>query len=438
MKIFIVVLSFLALPLTNQGSARPYLQTLVKEHGLTKMAASPIWRRHFPASKEIPPAMTDFVNEQLGTEKLKELEGETLLQHMEELRDQWFKDFYPEPTEEKVLQVLGEDAELRALMTAFFMAHSSVQERGLRITVQQIFLQSFGLAMFIRAIDREDMDGQELRSKFSDFIENNTMEFVYAGDGDTPHVPGRARVFYGGREDYLLRSNHVKHPPLPGDTLSALWQRGYTDSNLTATMPPQVADILLAQNVLPDKDGFFSEYYPNFYFDLLSEPGIIGNFVPSVYEAEAFDLETIVASELGVEADSDVFKEFIALLNDKKNSASGVQVAQLNRMGYNLEDIGKLTYLTREAIIVSGHYSREAFSNQHGTDISELNKILEKTGELVFFLLQQGYVKNIDDIKPHHTPSPAVMQQAHTENESWSMMSSGKFAIIPKGQPQQE
>ena len=438
MKVFIVVLSFLALPLTNQGSARPYLQTLVKEHGLAKMAASPIWRHHFPAGKEIPPAMTDFVNEQLGTEGLEELEGETLLQRMEELRDQWFKEFYPEPTEEKVLQVLGEDDELRALMTAFSMARSTVQERGLHIPVQQIFLQSFGLAMFIRAIDREDMDGQELRSKFSDFIENNTMEFVYAGDGDTPHVPGRARVFYGGREDYLLRSNHVKHPPLPGDTLSALWQRGYTDSRLTNAMPPPVAEALLAQNVLPDKDGFFSEYDSNFYFDLLSEPGIIGNFVPSIYEAEAFDLETVVASELGVEADSDVFKEFIALLNDKKNSASGVQGTQLNRMGYNLEDTGKLTYLTREAIIVSGHYSREAFSNQHGTDIGELNKIVEKTGELAFFLLQQGYVKNIADIKPHHTPSLAVMQQAHAENESWSMMSRGKFAIMPKGQPQQE
>ena len=143
----------------------------------------------------------------------------------------------------------------------------------------------------------------------------------------------------------------------------------------------------------PIKTDFFSEYYPNFYFDLLSEPGIIGNFVPSVYEAEAFDLETIVASELGVEADSDVFKEFIALLNDKKNSASGVQVAQLNRMGYNLEDIGKLTYLTREAIIVSGHYSREAFSNQHGTDISELNKILEKNRRAGILLVTTGLCK---------------------------------------------
>ena len=436
MKIFIVVLSFLALSLTSPGSARPYLQTLIKEHGLAKMAATPMWRRYFPAGQEIPPSLNDFINETLGSEGLKELKGEELAQHMEESRDQWFKEFYPEPTEEKVLQVLGEDAELRALITEFLIAYNTVQQRGLRIPVQQIFLQSFGIAMFIRAIDREDMDGQELQSNRNDFIENNTMEFVYTGDGDTPHVPGRARIFYNGREDYLLRSNHVKHPPLPGDTLNALWQRGYTDSNLTATIPPQVANMLIAQNVLPDKDGFFSEYYPNFYFDLLSEPGIIGNFVPSVYEAEAFDLETIVASELGVEADSDVFKEFIALLNDKENSASLVQVAQLNRMGYNLEDIGKLTYLTREAIIVSGNYSREAFSNQHGADLNELNKILEKTGELVFFMLQKGYAKSIKDIKPHHTPSPAVMQQAHAENERWSMMSSGKF--IPQGQPQQD
>ena len=143
MKIFIVVLSFLALSLTSPGSARPYLQTLIKEHGLAKMAATPLWRRYFPAGQEIPPSLNDFINETLGSEGLKELKGEELAQHMEESRDQWFKEFYPEPTEEKVLQVLGEDAELRALITAFLIAYNTVQQRGLRYTCATDFSAKF-------------------------------------------------------------------------------------------------------------------------------------------------------------------------------------------------------------------------------------------------------------------------------------------------------
>ena len=143
----------------------------------------------------------------------------------------------------------------------------------------------------------------------------------------------------------------------------------------------------------PIKTDFFQNITRTFTLTCYLSQGIIGNFVPSVYEAEAFDLETIVASELGVEADSDVFKEFIALLNDKKNSASGVQVAQLNRMGYNLEDIGKLTYLTREAIIVSGNYSREAFSNQHGTDINEPEQNTGKNRRAGVLLVTTGSCK---------------------------------------------
>ena len=439
MKIFIVVLGFLVFPLTSQGRARPYLQTLVQGHGLTKLATSPIWRRYFPASKDITTSLNDFINTQLSPGELSGLESDAVAQRMEGLRAQWFEEFYPEPTEARVLEVLGEDAELRAMMVAFLFAYNMVQQQDLRIPAQQIFLHSLGGVMLIRAIDREDMDGKELKDKLNKFIENNTMEFVYVGDGYTPYVPGREEIFYTGREDYLLRNNHVKHPPLHGETLKTLWARGYTAAPLIAAMPPQVANMLLEQMVLLDEDGLISGYHPVFLFDLLSELGIIGNFAPSVYQAEAFDLEEVVASELGTAVSSDAFEEAIAMLTAKDNPASLVQITQMSRMGYSLEEISALSYPAREAIIVSGHHSREAFANQHGTDIAELHEILEKTGELVFFLLHHGMAKSSEDIQPHHALSHAVMQQANQENEVWSMlMGGGKFVISSQEQPQQD
>lgn len=440
MNIIIAGLSLLALSLPSQGSARPYLQTLIKEHGLAKTAASPIWRRYFPASQAVPSSLNDFISDQLRTEGVAELEDEVLAQRVEELRTQWLKDFYPEPSEARVLEVLSEDAELRALMVAFFIAHALVRQQRVAISLPQIFSQSFGVAMFVRAIDSEELEGEELWRKLNNFIANNTLEFSYVGDGNVPHVPGRQQIFYTGREDYLLRENHVKHSSLSGEMLSALWARGYTDRELTATIPPQVANMLLEQNVLPDEDGFFSGHEPSFYFDLLLEPGIIGNFRPTVYEVEASipDLSEIVALELGVEADSDSFEEFVNLLDDQKNSASLVQVTELKRRGYSLAELSEMTYPTREAIIASGDHSSEAFADQHGTDIRALNETVAKTGELVFYLLQQGYVRNIEDIAPHHAPSHAIMQQAQAENEMWSMWTGpGKFMIVRPEQLQQ-
>lgn len=445
MKVTIVALSLLTLSLPSQSKARPYLQTLIKEHGLARMAASPVWRRYFPASSA-PSSLHDFIGAQLSTEEQRALAGtegqakldhEALSQRMGELHAQWLRDFYPEPTEAKVLEVLSEDAELRALMVAFFIAHSMVQQQRISLSSQQIFSQSFGVAMFVRAIDRDDLTGEELGGMVTNFIADNTLEFSYVGDGNVPHVPGRRQIFYTGREDYLLRENHVKHSSLAGELLSALWTRGYTDSKLTAAIPPQVANVLLEQNVLPDEEGFFSGHDPSFYFDLLLEPGIIGDFRPSVYEVEAShpDLGAIVAHELGVEADSDSFGEYVALLNKQENSASLVQITELTRQGYSLDEMGELTYLTREAIIVSGYHGREDFADQHGTDIGALNETLAKTGELVFYLLQQGYAKDIEDIEPHHAPAHAVMQQAHADNEVWSMLiTPGKFVVMQQEQ----
>ena len=441
MNIIIAGLSLLALSLPSQGNARPYLQTLIKEHGLAKTAASPLWRRYFPASQAVPLSLNDFINDQLSAEGLAELENEALSQRVEELRAQWLKDFYPEPTETRVLEVLSEDTELRALMVAFFIAHVMVRQQRISISMPQIFSQSFGVAMFIRAIDRENLDGDELWNKLNNFIASNTLEFSYVGDGNVPHVPGRQQIFYTGREDYLLRENHVKHSSLSGETLSALWARGYTDRELTAALPPQVANMLLEQNVLPDEDGFFSGHEPSFYFDLLLEPGIIGNFRPSVYEVEAShpDLGEIVALELGVDADSDSFEEYVSLLDDQKNSASLVQVTELKRRGYSLAELRELTYPAREAIIASGYHSSESFADRHGTDLRALNETVAKTGELVFYLLQQGYVRSIEDIAPHHAPSHAMMQQAHAENEMWSMWTGpGKFMVVRPEQLQQD
>ncbi len=439
MKIFIAVLGLASFSLSRQSEARPYLQTLVKEKGLTKLAASPMWRRYFPASREIVPSLDDFFNAELGEGGLQKAlveGGEAVTARLHELRGQWLQKFYPEPTEERVLAVLEEDAELRARMVAFFLAHSMVRQQNLGIPVQQIFWHSFGVGMFVRAIDRADLEGTELQGTLNDFMHSNQLEFVYRGDGDTPHVPGREKRFYHGREDYLLRTNHVKSPSLSGEVLNALWQRGLTAAELTAAIPPRVAGMLLAQNVLPDEDGLFSGYAPNLYFDLLAEPGVIGDFVPSVYEVEAFDLETFIMAEAGEETHPELVHD---LLNREHNPASLVQIVQLSRMGYRGEQIAALTYAAREAIIVSGDYSRDAFADRHGTDIAALNELVAETGELVFFLLQQGYAQNSADIQPHHVPAHAEMQQAESDNHRWSALLSNKpFILVRQGQPPRE
>lgn len=472
MKIFIIVLGVLALSLPSQGNVRPYLQTLVKEHKLINIAATPFWRHYFPANKDLPPPIIEYIDEKINIDTLDpiDLREEDAMEKIEshqkksnELREQWVEEFYPEPTEERVLEVLGEDAELRAQLASFLLTTRNVQQRGLQrqISAHNIFMHSFGIAMLVRAIDREDLQVEELQDKLNDFRKNNKLEFIYLGNGDTPHVPGREKIFYHGRDDYLLRSNHVKHPPLSGQLLKALWQRGYTDAKLTATMPPQVVNMLLEQNVLPDKKGLFSGYHPNFYFDLLSEPGIIGNFIPPVWEAEANDLEAVVMAELDdkavdfmlkvqsenqenivnletrvedLEGDDLVLGYVLATLDGaggKDTSASLVQIVQLSRMGFRLTEIGKLTYPARDAIIVSGYHNRDAFTEKHGADVEELNKIVKQKGELVFFLLQQGIVEHIEDINPHHVPSHADMDEASIEARLWESYLTGRDFNYP-------
>ena len=450
MKIFIMVIGFLVLSLPSQGSGvRPYLQTLVKEHGLVKLAASPMWRRYFPASKDVPPSMDDYIKDNLDGVELQELadeDSEKAAEKVNELLNQWLEEIYPEPTEERVLEVLGEDATLRAHMVAFLMAYSMVEQQGLRIPLEQIFLHSYGVAMLVRAIDRENLEGKELQDIVNNFVNNNVLEFVYVGDGNNK-VKRRKDKFYNGREDYLLRANHVKHPKLSGDRVNALWQLNYK-RKLIKKLTPQLVDELIKQEVLP-KDDLWKNYGDEYTVDLLSEPGTIGDFLPPVYRAEASDLDKYVMQEMGQklqdDADESAIAEYTAveeavqdILTSKDNPGSLVQILQLSRMGFTLPQIEQLTYPTREAIIVSGAYSRDGFDRQHGTDIALLNETVEKTGELVFFLLSQGYAKSIADIKPHHVPSHDEMFQANEENKHWSMLLSadGKVVIVRQEQPQ--
>ena len=279
MKFFTIAIVFFVLcPLGQRAFSYRYLKTLVQEHRLVELAASPFWLRHFPAEVTgTVPALADYFEDNFDTETAKQLPPAEISQQANALREQWLQEFYPPPTETQVLEVLSRDdnAELRAHMVAFMMAQALVQENKLQIPLQAVYLKSFGVAMVIRAIDREDMEGKELQELLNNFVTSNTLEVSYVGDGETPYVPARDVIRYNGREDYLLHSNHVKHPQLSGEVVSMLWQRGYNNATLTALFPPQIATMLISQMVLLDPGGgTISGYDPAFLTDLLCEPCI--------------------------------------------------------------------------------------------------------------------------------------------------------------------
>ncbi len=439
MKILIVVFGYLVLSLPSQGRVRPYLQDLVKEHGLTELAATYMWRRYF-TNKAALVSFDDYVAEQLNVKDLVKMEQagrrEEVARLASDQLSQWLQEFYPPPTEARLLEVLGEDPVLRSRLTALTLIMSRLKSGNQWMPDAEVFARSLGVALFIQAIDA-DMTSKALQRQLNSFIEGNTLDITYVGDGRFDFVPVKRKTAeYQGREDYLLRANHVMPTRLFGsEVLSELWAHGYVgdQANLIKLFPVTVAREVTEQGVSPSEDGNISGYDPAVYIDILIERGIIGDFSPSVFQIEAsVELEDRIAEELGLGLDSKEFEQVIDILHDSSEPASFFQIVQLSRLGYSLEEIAQLSYYAREAVIVSGYGDRASFVNAHGTDMEALNESEGETGPLVFYLLREGYVRDVKDINPHRQPSPKEVQHLVTENEWWASLISGRvgFAIV--------
>lgn len=455
MKTFIVMLGILVLYPAEQSSAYPYLRTLVKEHGLTQLAASPMWIRYFPAGTETPPDFYDWLKQESGD--VSKRDTKEALELLGKMRDEYLEKFYPPPSDEQVLEVLSNNAQLRALMTAFALQTKAAEMlvktpegAHLRFTTEQIFEGSAIVAILIMAIDAEDLDGKLLQKKLNAFIiKQNPFEIAYttqkdrlraAGDPGTPYEDSSIRprgdlgLPYRDVGNFLARNTHVQHAPLSSDLLAGLQQRGYTDSKITRLFPPHVAQNLFEQKVLLE-NGMICGHNPAFAVDLLCEPGIIGDTFATVYQIEALQIDDFVAEEMGgIEVDSDKFTDMLKLLNDSENPASLLQIVELTRRGYSLAEIAALSYAARDSIIAIEGMERTSFASRYGKDVLKLNKIVEERGPLVFYLLQMGHVDNIEQVNQHRPLSHAEFANMLLEYNEWLQLIDGQPLVLVRQQ----
>ena len=442
MKFFSVGLVVFMLASTGRSAPLSYRYVQELAPMLHSMTTMPYWLRYFPASEVTPPPLHEFMAEEIsvGEEELKNMPAEEIKALMERgnarIR-QWFDEFYPQTTEEHMVEVLSKNDALRARMTAFAAAvlteHRDESEAVSNFT--GAFFRSFGLAMFIRAID-SDMTRKELEEKLHNFVSDKVPVIKYRGDGNTPYVEGRSKSNYRSLDRYLLRLNTVNHSLLPSDVTGDLWVRGYNDPDVYELFTASVAQNFIGQEFSPARVED-AGYDLAFLIDLLCERCIIGDFVPTVLDAEADQLDDLVAAEIELEVDSDAFAERIALLNDKDNPLSLFQLVQLERLGVPLETIIALNYAAREAIIASAYHDYNSLTNKHGEDIAAINTIATDIGELAYYLVHRNFVRSIEDVKPHQAYSAQQIKDIDDENTHWHNIMPGSNSVYVPITPRQ-
>ena len=414
------------------GKSAPPSYRYVKEIAPTlhTMTKGGYWQRYFPARGATPIPINEFLTEEVGVSSQKELNSMTdesrieLIEETRTKRIEWFNEFYPEPTEERMLEVLSEDSDLRARMTSYtYTFQAEHRDRTAKkmpmdeVGVATAFARSFGLAMFIKAID-SDMTQEKLKEKIGNFVNDEVPVIKYRGDGNTPYVEGRSKSTYRSLDRYLLRLNTVNHPPLPSDVQGDLWERGYNHPDVYPLFPLRVARGFISQEYSPTRVEE-AGYDLAFLIDLLCEKCVIGNFIATILDAEADILDKLVAAEMGIEVDSEVFAERVALLNDKDNPTSLFQIVQMDRLGVPLEVTAELNYQARESVIASAHPDYKSFTDMHGKDIDEINKIATEIGELAFYLVHRNFVRSIKEVNPHQAPSAEQIDEISDENINW-------------------
>ncbi|MDE3269244.1 MAG: hypothetical protein OYH77_03055 [Pseudomonadota bacterium] len=392
-----VIMVLLALLITANSYAKSgeikYLREIVSKADILNIANSPLFRIDFSLGRtSIPTVHAYFQQQGIDIETAEpEIKQETL--------DAWVNEYYPKMTEEQLLEELDANSHLRAFVVTFALVAQALQLQGQQPSIQHLFRFAIGHSMLWEAIDK-DVPIQDLmlqrdqaKSMFSiGFSDNEQSEF---------YVPHDRVYNYADIGAYILRANHVRKLPLSDGMREILLARGYSQSQVD-TMNLEAADALISQKVVPDADSdTVLGLDMALLVDLLSEPMIVNNSIPSIYQLadSAYPVTTYIAAEMSAEWEN-IEARVIALLNAKDEPASMFQIAQLVRLGFSLDEIERMTYATRDAIIVANPVSRHGFVDAEGEDISAWNALIAEKGSLTFLL--RRYHHSLDAINPHH------------------------------------
>lgn len=392
------------------------------------------------------PTMQEYLAQHLGSADQSQMTPQQQAdygQKVKVLLEEWADQYYPELSEKEVIEVLSKDEKLRAKTVALTL--SGVNN----------LVQSAGLMTLIMAIDA-DVEDTELQTRINQ-LNQPIMQTIYS-DGEPRFGIGRQTYIYGNNQvypvtydsglTYINRTSRLRHMPLQTNELNVLRMLGYTDSELIDKISPALAQLLVNDQVRPELDDSLINLPASVTIDLLTEPGIIGDYVLTPYQLESSDepLEYL-ARELEIDADSlehldaklamsedNWLQRVVELLDDPDSPATLFQVTQLRRLGFSFDEINALSYLAREAIIVSGYENREIFVEQHG-DLSKVNAFVKingfvkKTGPFVYRMLRLGY--ELDQINEHPLIDPAEVDSDLRKMQFWQIVLSSKTEDSP-------
>lgn len=433
-----IVLAILAIgygPIVLASTPR-YLGTLMKDPRSVKIVNSTHLRRLLRPENSAP-----TVEEYLALQGLSNISPtmneQQLVNHMKKTRElmkDWSEQYYPELTEEDIINVLSKDKKLRAKTVALILLFNTATRSGNPISSVDAVIVSTELATLVMAVDA-DVDAKELQTAIGQ-LEEGAIEIFYS-DPEPRFGIGRSTSIYPNNRSYLARTNRFRHGQLPAPLRNVLNELGYTDPELIDKISPALAQLAVNDQIRPELDNSLIDLPASVAIDLLTEPGIIGDYVLTPYQLEASD-EPIeyLARELEIDAESlghldaklsvtdeeNWLQMVVDLLDAHESPATLFQVTQLRRLGFNFDEIAELSYPAREAIIVSGYENREIFIERHG-EVSKVNALVKKTGPLVYYLLRIGY--EIKQINKHSLIDPAEIENDLQEIQLWQTIISG-------------
>ena len=416
-----------------KSNSPQYLMTIIKNSPLIRVVNSTHLRQLLRPDVDAPSPKEyleqhDSISDADPTQWTQQQQIEQGIKTKALLED-WANNYYPELSEEEIVSILSKDEKLRAKTIAFMLSELDVV-RGAKLEV------------LIKAIDN-DMEAEELETRINQ-LESIVIQAIYS-DSDPRFGVGRQAVVFANNQaypityinsrSYLGRTSRLRHGQLSPEIISVLRELGYTDSKLIDKIPPQLAQRLIEEQIRPDLDSSLINLPASVAIDLLTEPGIIGNYVLTPYQLEASDepLEYL-ASELEIDTDSDEhlntklaitddqenwLQRVVELLDDPESPATLFQVTQLRRLGFSFDEIEVLSYPAREAIIVSSYENRDLFIERHG-ELSEVNALVEKSGPLVYRLLRLGY--ELDQISKHTLIDPAKIDKDLSDMQLWQVI----------------
>lgn len=417
---------------TAKSTNPRYLKTVVESTQLMNIVNMSHLRQLFRPEVEAPTAQ-EYLAQHIDATDQSQLTPEQQAEHgqkIKELLEDWAEQYYPELTEKEVTAILSKNKKLRAKTIALTL--SGVNN----------LVQSAGLTTLLMAIDA-DVEATELQARINQ-LNQVIMQTIYSdseprfGIGRQTFVYANNQAYpvtYEGSLNYINRTTRLRHLPLQATELNVLRMLGYTDPELIDKISPALARLLINDQIHPELDNSLINLPASITIDLLTEPGIIGDYVLTPYQLEASDepLEYL-ARELEIDADSlehldtklamsaeeDNWLQKVAeLLDDPDSPATLFQVTQLRRLGFNFDEISALSYLAREAIIISTYENRDIFVERHG-ELSKVNGFVKKNGPFVYRLLRLGY--ELDQINEHPLIDPAEIDRDLQGMRFWQVV----------------